>query len=150
MPADQLTGLPCTPEESAGQHHEKNQAKGHRQPRKKQEFPRFSWYYYWGHATSPAIEGGFMTEGTKDQDIFERLKKLIVSQKGIKKVGGMTPDTSLRRDLEFDSLGLVDLILACEDEFGIEIAPEDGDFEQVDTIQEAVSYLKKRLGMWQR
>jgi acyl carrier protein len=91
-----------------------------------------------------------MTEGTKDQDIFERLKKLIVSQKGIKKVGGMTPDTSLRRDLEFDSLGLVDLILACEDEFGIEIAPEDGDFEKVDTIQEAVSYLEKRLGTWQQ
>jgi len=91
-----------------------------------------------------------MIKGTTDEDIFERLRKLIVSQKGIQKVGEMTPNTSLRRDLEFDSLGLVDLILACEDEFGIEIPPEDRDFEKVDTIQEAVLYLKKRLDMWQQ
>jgi acyl carrier protein len=84
-----------------------------------------------------------------DEDIFERLRKLIVSQKGIQKVGEMSTDTSLRKDLEFDSLGLVDLMLACEDEFGIEIPPEDGDFEKVDTIQEAVCYLEKRLGVWE-
>jgi acyl carrier protein len=88
-----------------------------------------------------------MIKGTTDEDMFERLKKLIVSQKGIQKVGEMTPNTSLRKDLEFDSLGLVDLILACEDEFEIEIPPEDRDFEKVDTIQEAVFYLKKRLDM---
>jgi acyl carrier protein len=88
-----------------------------------------------------------MIKGTTDEDIFERLKKLIVNQKGIQKVGKMTANTSLRKDLEFDSLGLVDLILACEDEFGIEIPPEDRDLEKVDTIQEAVFYLKKRLDM---
>lgn len=88
-----------------------------------------------------------MIEGTTGEDIFERLRELIVRQKGIEKVGEVTPNTSLRKDLEFDSLGLVDLTLACEDEFAIEIPPEDGDFEEVDTIQEAVSYVKKRLGM---
>lgn len=91
-----------------------------------------------------------MIEGTTDRDIFERLRKLIVNQKGMAGVAEITPDTSLRKDLKFDSLGLAELTLASEDEFGIEIPPEDEDFEKVDTIHEAVGYVKKRLGMWEQ
>jgi len=88
-----------------------------------------------------------MIKGTTDREIFERIRKLIVNQKGIEEVGEITPDTSLRKDLKFDSLGLAELTLASEDEFGIAIPAEDEEFKEVDTIREAVSYFGKRLGI---
>lgn len=80
-----------------------------------------------------------------NEKISERIKNVIARQKGIKEVEEITLNTSFRRDLEFDSLALVDLTLACEDEFDIEIPAEDKEFEKVDTIQQAIDYFKERL-----
>ncbi len=75
--------------------------------------------------------------------IFERLKRVIVEQLEVeeKKV---TPEASFVDDLNADSLDLVELITAMEEEFSIpgkrlEIADEDA--EKIRTVQDAVDYV---------
>lgn len=78
--------------------------------------------------------------------IFERLKRVIVEQLEVeeKKV---TPEASFVDDLDADSLDLVELITAMEEEFSIpgkrlEIADEDA--EKIRTVQDAVDYLRSK------
>jgi acyl carrier protein len=75
-------------------------------------------------------------------DAFERVKGIIVEQLGVdpEKV---TPDARFREDLEADSLDLVELIMAFEDEYGGEISDEEA--QQLKTVGQAVDYLEKRL-----
>lgn len=81
----------------------------------------------------------------RDEEILEKVKGIIINQKGLKKVENMQLDTSFRKDLQFDSLGLVELALSCEDEFCIEIPPDDDKFNIVDTVGEAIEYFRTRL-----
>ena len=72
-----------------------------------------------------------------------RLKKLIAEQLDIKEED-LTPATSFADDLNVDSLDLVELITAMEEEFStaeekLEIADEDA--EKIQTIQDAIDYL---------
>ena len=76
-------------------------------------------------------------------DNFERLKKVIVQELGVTPEQ-VVPDASFRDDLGASSVQIFDLILALEDEFGIEVPDEDA--IQITTIGDAVSYLNKRLG----
>lgn len=76
--------------------------------------------------------------------VFERLKKIIVEQLGVDE-GEVTPEVSFAEDLEADSLDLIELITAIEDEFStpqkrLEIPDEDA--ENIKTIQDAVDYLR--------
>ncbi len=52
---------------------------------------------------------------------------------------------SFREDLGLDSLDWLELAIALEDEFGIEIPEEDYDKEQITTVRQAVEYLDRRL-----
>ncbi len=72
-------------------------------------------------------------------DTFERIQKIIVDQLGVdpEKV---TMDASFRKDLEADSLDLVELIMAFEDEFGGEISDEEA--QKITTVGEAVAYME--------
>ena len=75
--------------------------------------------------------------------IFERLKRVIVEQLEVdeKKV---TPEASFIDDLNADSLDLVELITAIEEEFslpGRRLEIEDEDAEKIRTVQDAVDYL---------
>jgi acyl carrier protein len=76
-----------------------------------------------------------------DQSTFERVKALTVKLLGVdpEKV---TMEARFREDLEADSLDLVELIMAFEEEFGGEISDEDA--QKITTIGEAVAYLEKR------
>lgn len=71
-------------------------------------------------------------------DIFERVKKIVVDQLGIapEKV---VPEARFREDLGADSLDLVELIMAFEEEFGGEINDEDA--QKIVTVGDAVTYL---------
>ncbi len=53
-------------------------------------------------------------------------------------------DTSFKNDLNADSLDIVELIMALEDEYGLEIGDED--VEGISTIGDAINYLIKALG----
>ncbi len=73
---------------------------------------------------------------------FETIKNALVEQFGVKE-SDITLDTSLIEDLGADSLDLVELIMAMEQEFDIEIPDED--VEGISTVGDAVNYVKEKL-----
>lgn len=56
----------------------------------------------------------------------------------------MTPEANFIDDLGLDSLDVVELVMAIEDEFGVEIPDEDA--EKFNTVQEAIRYIKAAKG----
>ncbi len=75
-------------------------------------------------------------------DIFERVKKLIVDLLGVDPEQ-VTLESKFREDLEADSLDLVELIMALEEEFEGEISDEDA--QKITTVSEAVNHVKERM-----
>ncbi len=73
--------------------------------------------------------------------VFERVKKIIVDQLGVDEAK-VTMEASFREDLGADSLDLVELIMAFEEEFGGEISDEEA--QKIKTVNEAVSFLTAR------
>lgn len=74
--------------------------------------------------------------------ILDKIKELIVEQTGVSP-DKLDMDTSLVNDLEADSLEAVEIIMALEDEFDIEIPDEDA--ESFLTIRDMVEYLEKTV-----
>ena len=75
-------------------------------------------------------------------DLFEKVKGIIVEQLGVEEEK-VTPEARFREDLEADSLDLVELIMAFEDEFGGEISDEEA--LQFTTVGEVVGYVQTRM-----
>ena len=73
------------------------------------------------------------------QAIFEQVKAIIVDQLGVDP-GDVTMEASFRDDLEADSLDLVELIMAFEEQFGGEISDEEA--QTITTVGEAVAFLE--------
>ena len=71
--------------------------------------------------------------------IEERVKKIIVEQLGVKEED-VKPEASFVEDLGADSLDTVELVMALEEEFDIEIPDEDA--EKISTVGDAVEYIK--------
>ncbi len=72
----------------------------------------------------------------------ERLIEIIAKQLGVDE-GNVTPDASFMEDLGADSLDTVELVMALEEEFDIEIP--DSDAEKIQTVQDALSYLDEHV-----
>ena len=70
----------------------------------------------------------------------ERIKKMIADQLGVDE-SKITEDSSFFDDLGTDSLDIVELIMAFEEEFGIEIP--DKDVEKMKTVGDVIKYLDK-------
>ena len=79
-----------------------------------------------------------MSEG-----IFDRVKKVVVEQLEVEPEK-VTPDASFANDLQADSLDVVELVMALEEEFDIEIPDEAA--EQIDTVGKAVDYISEKVG----
>lgn len=75
-------------------------------------------------------------------DVFERVRAIIVDQLGVDEEA-VTPEARFREDLEADSLDLVELIMAFEEEFGGEISDEEA--QQIETVGQAVEYIEQHL-----
>ena len=75
-------------------------------------------------------------------ETFEKIRDIIVDQLGVDE-DKVTMEARFREDLEADSLDLVELIMAFEDEFGGEISDEEA--QQIKTVGQAVDYLKMRM-----
>ena len=71
---------------------------------------------------------------------FERVKKVVVEQLSVDE-NEVTPQASFQADLGADSLDTVELVMAFEEEFGLEIPDEEA--EKIVTVQDAVSYIEK-------
>ena len=78
---------------------------------------------------------------TDISNIEARVKKIIIEQLGVKEEQ-VTNDAHFVEDLGADSLDLVELIMAMEENFGVEIA--DNELEKIRTIQDAVDFLKSK------
>lgn len=77
-----------------------------------------------------------------NQDVSERLKKIIVDQLGVDE-SEVVPSASFVEDLNADSLDLVELIMSLEEEFKVQISDEDA--EKITTVQEAEDYIEEHL-----
>jgi acyl carrier protein len=73
--------------------------------------------------------------------VDEKVKKIIVEQLGVDEED-VTPEASFVDDLGADSLDTVELVMAFEEEFGIEIPDEDA--EKILTVQNVIDYIKER------
>lgn len=74
------------------------------------------------------------------EEIFDKVKSIIVEQLGVVE-GDINLDSSFVDDLGADSLDVVELIMALEEEFDIEIPDEDA--EKVVSVQDVVDYIKE-------
>ncbi|HEX9160429.1 MAG TPA: acyl carrier protein [Thermoanaerobaculia bacterium] len=73
--------------------------------------------------------------------VEDRVKNIIVEQLGVD-AEEVTPDASFVEDLGADSLDTVELIMAFEEEFGVEIS--DDEAEKIRKVRDAVDYIEKR------
>ena len=72
--------------------------------------------------------------------MFEKIKDIIVEQLSLDDADSLTMETSLKEDLDADSLDAVEVIMALEEEFDIEIPDEDA--ENFKTIGDIVEYIE--------
>src|SRR5437588_10565136 len=78
---------------------------------------------------------------TSMSSVDERVKSIIVEQLGVD-ADEVTPEASFVEDLGADSLDTVELIMAFEEEFGVEIS--DDEAEKIRKVKDAVEYIEKR------
>ena len=71
----------------------------------------------------------------------DKVKSIIVEQLGVKSED-ITPGSSFINDLGADSLDTVELVMALEEEFGIEIPDEDA--EKITTVGDAIKYIEEK------
>jgi len=74
--------------------------------------------------------------------VAEKVKEMIVEQLGVSE-SEVVPEAKFIDDLGADSLDIVELIMALEDVYGIEIPDEDA--EKMETVGDAIKYIEQRL-----
>ncbi len=74
--------------------------------------------------------------------VFDRIKTIIVDQLGIDG-NKVTPESSFIDDLGADSLDMVELIMAIEEEFEIEVPEEEA--ENITTVADAMNYISSKI-----
>lgn len=77
-----------------------------------------------------------------EAEIFDKVKKIVTDQLSVE-TGNVTPQASFANDLGADSLDTVELVMALEEEFDIEIPDEAA--EKITTVQEAVDYISNKV-----
>lgn len=73
--------------------------------------------------------------------MLEKLKEIIVDQLNVD-ADSVTPESKFKEDLEADSLDLFELVMALEEEYGVEIPSED--LGNILTVQDVISYLENK------
>ncbi len=76
----------------------------------------------------------------KNPEIVEKVKQIIAEQLGVDE-NEITPSSSFVDDLGADSLDTVELVMALEEAFDVEISDEDA--EKIRTVQDAIDYIDK-------
>lgn len=76
-------------------------------------------------------------------EIESKLKDLLVEELGLER-DKVTSEARFEEDLEVDSLGVVELLMALEDGFGVKIADEEA--EKIATVGQAVDIVESKLG----
>ncbi len=75
-----------------------------------------------------------------NEETFDKLKGIIVEQLGVKE-GEITAEAHFADDLGADSLDIVEMIMAVEEEFGIQVS--DDEAESLQTVQDVVKFIEE-------
>ncbi len=75
-------------------------------------------------------------------NVFEKVKEIIVSELNVE-ADKITLETSIKDDLGADSIDAVQIVMALEDEFGIEIDTEN--IEEITVVKNLVAYIENKL-----
>lgn len=78
-----------------------------------------------------------------NEEIFAKVQKLVADQLEVD-IADVKPSANFANDLGADSLDTVELVMALEEEFDIEIPDEDA--ETIDTVEKAVNYIAEKVG----
>nr|WDB00691.1 acyl carrier protein [Cavernulicola chilensis] len=76
-----------------------------------------------------------------EKEIFEKVQAIVIEQLGVEKTK-VTPEASFANDLGADSLDTVELVMAIEEEFKIEIPDEAA--EKISNLQQAVDFVNQK------
>ncbi|MCC5598486.1 acyl carrier protein [Nostoc favosum] len=76
-------------------------------------------------------------------ELFDKVKKIVTEQLSVEDADKITPQSKFMEDLGADSLDTVELVMALEEEFDIEIPDEAA--EQILTVQDAVDYINNKV-----
>ena len=77
----------------------------------------------------------------KDKPVAERVKEIVVEQLGVNP-DQVTPEASFVEDLGADSLDIVELIMAFEEEFGVEVPDEEA--EKLQKVGDVIRYIEEK------
>ena len=77
----------------------------------------------------------------EETDMLEKLIEIVAEQLHVEETE-VKPETDFKEDLRADSLDLFELVMALEEEFGVEIPSED--LESIVTVGDVITYLKNR------
>jgi acyl carrier protein len=86
-----------------------------------------------------------MPTGGREAVLF-RVQHLLQQILNLESIATITPSASLRDDLSIDSLGMVDVVLGVEEEFGIKLGSDINLFERVVTVDDAVDLVMEMSG----
>ncbi len=89
------------------------------------------------------LTAAVLAAGTALADVAGKVKEIIVEQLGVTSEQ-VTPEASFVEDLGADSLDTVELVMALEEEFDIQIPDEEA--EKITTVQQAVDYIINKKG----
>lgn len=78
---------------------------------------------------------------SSNEEIAEQVKKIIVERLNVD-AGDVTPEASFLEDLDADSLDIVELIMAIEEQYDLEIPDEDA--EKIRSVQDVISYVQNK------
>ena len=76
-----------------------------------------------------------------ENNIEQRVKKIVAEQLGVSEAE-VKNESSFQEDLGADSLDTVELVMALEEEYGVEIPSED--LEKILTVQDVIDYMKNK------
>ncbi|MBD2514321.1 acyl carrier protein [Nostoc sp. FACHB-973] len=76
-------------------------------------------------------------------ELFDKVKKIVAEQLSVEKPETIKPESTFMEDLGADSLDTVELVMALEEEFDIEIPDEAA--EGILTVQDAVNYISNKV-----
>lgn len=74
-------------------------------------------------------------------DIAQKVKQIIIDKLGVEE-SEVTPEASFTNDLGADSLDTVELVMAFEEEFGVEVPDEDA--EKLQSVGDVIKYIEER------
>jgi acyl carrier protein len=92
-------------------------------------------------AALPGADGAPMSGESSMSETAEKVKKIVVEHLGVEEAK-VTPEASFIDDLGADSLDTVELVMAFEEAFGVEI-PDDA-AEKIQTVKDAIEFIEKQ------